>query len=136
MLNAKLLLIIFIFQNFSNSVQEQLLQAQQVSQNANLLQSTSGLNLAIGASNSNSNNNQDSNLSAASGSSMSSDKESEVFILFRYFLMIQNAELSYLTASNPLFQSQSIILIPKYPDVTCQINIPQTFLCINNSQTG
>lgn len=62
--------------SFSNSVQEQLLQAQQVSQNAHL-QGTSGLNLAVGASNSNSNNNQDSNLSAASGSSMSSDKESE-----------------------------------------------------------
>lgn len=67
-----------MFQNFSNSVQEQLLQAQQVNQNASLLQGAGGLNLAIGASNSNSNNNQDSNLSAASGSSMSSDKESEV----------------------------------------------------------
>lgn len=71
-----------LFQSFSNSVQEQLLQAQQVNQNASLLQSTSGLNLAIGASNSNSNNNQDSNLSAASGSSVSSDKESEVLCSF------------------------------------------------------
>ncbi|KAG8192362.1 hypothetical protein JTE90_029093 [Oedothorax gibbosus] len=62
---------------FTNSVQEQLLQAQQAGQNAGMMQSTSGLNLALGASNSNSNNNQDSNQSAASGSSMSSDKEIE-----------------------------------------------------------
>ncbi|XP_054707274.1 serine/threonine-protein kinase tousled-like 1 isoform X2 [Uloborus diversus] len=61
--------------SFSNNVQEQML--QQVSQNASLLQSSSGLNLAIGASNSNSNNNQDSNLSAASGGSVNSDKETE-----------------------------------------------------------
>ncbi|GIY91946.1 hypothetical protein CEXT_238502, partial [Caerostris extrusa] len=64
--------------SFSNSVQEQLLQAQQqVNQNASIMQNTSGLNLAIGANNSNSNNNQDSNLSAASGSSVNSDKETE-----------------------------------------------------------
>ncbi|GFT50530.1 hypothetical protein NPIL_540771 [Nephila pilipes] len=64
--------------SYSNSVQEQLLQAQQqVNQNASIMQNTSGLNLAIGANNSNSNNNQDSNLSAASGSSVSSDKETE-----------------------------------------------------------
>ncbi|GFS68586.1 hypothetical protein TNCV_4584911 [Trichonephila clavipes] len=67
--------------SFSNSVQEQLLQAQQqVNQNASIMQNTSGLNLAIGANNSNSNNNQDSNLSAASGSSVSSDKEIEAAI--------------------------------------------------------
>ncbi|XP_055935139.1 serine/threonine-protein kinase tousled-like 2 isoform X2 [Argiope bruennichi] len=64
--------------SFSNSVQEQLLQAQQqVNQNASIMQNTSGLNLALGANNSNSNNNQDSNLSAASGSSVNSDKETE-----------------------------------------------------------
>ncbi|KFM60068.1 Serine/threonine-protein kinase tousled-like 1, partial [Stegodyphus mimosarum] len=64
--------------NFNNNMQEQLLQGQQqVNQNTGIMQSTSGLNLAIGASNSNSNNNQDSNLSAASGSSVNSDKESE-----------------------------------------------------------
>lgn len=79
------------FQSFSNSVQEQLLQAQQqVTQNASIMQNTSGLNLALGANNSNSNNNQDSNLSAASGSSVNSDKETEVisYLQKKNFLIV------------------------------------------------
>lgn len=82
------------FQSFSNSVQEQLLQAQQVGQNAGMMQSTSGLNLALGASNSNSNNNQDSNLSAASGSSMSSDKEVEVITRMAFYLFLHFKNLN------------------------------------------